>query len=158
MKKNLLLIILFFSCITIFCKDKPNEYKYEIELTEVSKHDVLVVKVWTFNKKPNVSEDIAIRNAIHGVIFKGLEDSGKIKGRRPLVENYDDYKSYFDDFFKEKKYLEFGKIALNNYVEQGDVIKISREYKIGKTVVIAISNLRKHLENDNIIKGLSDGF
>ena len=117
------------------------------------------MKVWCYNKKPQISEDIAKMNAVKGVLFKGVSDSGRMKGRKALVEDgYENHKDYFDDFFKEGKYAKYSHVALNNYVEQNSLIKVGKLYKIGKIVVISYNELRKQLETDKVIKGLDYGF
>ena len=50
------------------------------------------------------------------------------------------------------------RIGLDGYAEQGDLIKVKKQYKIGRLVVINLSELRKRLENDNIINSLTNGF
>ena len=144
---------------TCFAKDKADDNRYEIEMAEVGEPGTLVVKVWCYNKKPQISEDIAKMNAIKGVLFKGVSDSGRMKGRKALVEDgYENHKDYFDDFFNEGKYANYSRVALNNYVEQNSLIKAGKLYKIGKIVVISYNELRKQLETDKVIKGLNYGF
>ena len=144
---------------TSFAKEKADDNRYEIEMAEVGEPGTLVVKVWCYNKKPQISEDIAKMNAIKGVLFKGVSDSGRMKGRKALVEDgYENHQDYFDDFFKESKYAKYSRVALNNYVEQNSLIKVGKLYKIGKIVVISYNDLRKQLETDKIIKGLDYGF
>ena len=140
-------------------KEKPDDNRYDIEMAEIGEPGTLVVKVWCYNKKPYISEDIAKKNAIKGVLFKGISDSGRMKGRKALVEDgYESHQDYFDDFFNEGKYARFSRIALNNYVEENSLIKVGKLYKIGKIVVISYNDLRKQLETDKIIKGLDYGF
>lgn len=140
-------------------KDKVDDNRYEIEMAEVGEPGTLVVKVWCYNKKPQISEDVAKMNAIKGVLFKGVSDSGRMKGRKALVEDgYENHKDYFDAFFKEGKYANYSRVALNNYVEQNSLVKVGKLYKIGKIVVISYNDLRKQLETDKIIKGLNYGF
>lgn len=140
-------------------KDKVDDNRYEIEMAEVGEPGTLVVKVWCYNKKPQISEDVAKMNAIKGVLFKGVSDSGRMKGRKALVEDgYENHKDYFDDFFNEGKYANYTRVALNNYVEQNSLIKVGKLYKIGKIVVISYNDLRKQLETDKVIKGLNYGF
>ena len=82
-----------------------------------------------------------------------------MKGRKALVEDgYENHKDYFDAFFKEGKYANYSRVALNNSVEQNSLIKVGKLYKIGKIVVISYNDLRKQLETDRIIKGLNYGF
>ena len=160
MKKLLLLLFIFVGTNTVgSAKEKADDNRYEIEMAEVGEPGTLVVKVWCYNKKPQISEDVAKMNAIKGVLFKGVSDSGRMKGRKALVEDgYENHKDYFDDFFNEGKYANFSRVALNNYVEQNSLIKVGKLYKIGKIVVISYNELRKQLETDKVIKGLNYGF
>ena len=142
-----------------FAKDKVDYSQYEIEMAEVGEPGTLVVKVWCYNKKPQISDEIAKMNAVKGVLFKGVSDSGRMKGRKALVEDgYENHKDYFDDFFGEGKYAKYSRVAMNSYVEQNSLIKVGKLYKIGKIVVISYNDLRKQLESDKIIKGLNYGF
>ena len=160
MKKCFMILVLICLIAPLgLAKDKIDDNRYEIEMAEVGEPGTLVVKVWCYNKKPQISEDVAKMNAIKGVLFKGVSDSGRMKGRKALVEDgYDNHKDYFDDFFKEGKYANYSRVALNNYVEQNSLIKVGKLYKIGKIVVISYNDLRKRLEEDKIIKGLNYGF
>ena len=157
-----IIIITLLICLFIpqnFAKDSSNAELYEIEMAEIGEPGTLVVKVWCYSKKPQISEDIAKMNAIKGVLFKGVGDSGRMKGRKALiVDGYENHKDYFDDFFKEGKYSNYSRIALNNYVEQNSLIKVGKVYKIGKIVVISYNDLSKQLETDKVIKGLNYGF
>lgn len=160
MRKLLLFLVLI--CILApmsLAKEKADDDKYEIEMAEVGEPGTLVVKVWCYNKKPQIGEDIAKMNAVKGVLFRGVSDSGRMKGRKALVEDgYENHQDYFDDFFKEGKYAKYSRVALNNYVEQNSLIKVGKLYKIGKIVVISYNDLRKQLETDKVIKGLDYGF
>ena len=160
MRKLLLFLVLIcFLAPMSLAKEKADDDKYEIEMAEVGEPGTLVVKVWCYNKKPQISEDIAKMNAVKGVLFKGVSDSGRMKGRKALVEDgYENHQDYFDDFFKEGKYAKYSRVALNNYVEQNSLIKVGKLYKIGKIVVISYNDLRKQLETDKVIKGLDYGF
>ncbi len=160
MKKWFLILVLIAMIVPAnFAKDKADDNRYEIEMAEVGEPGTLVVKVWCYNKKPQISEDVAKMNAIKGVLFKGVSDSGRMKGRKALVEDgYENHKDYFDDFFNEGKYANYSRVALNNYVEQNSLIKVGKLYKIGKIVVISYNDLRKQLETDKVIKGLNYGF
>ncbi len=160
MKKLLLLLFILIGANSIsLAKQKVDNNRYEIEMAEVGEPGTLVVKVWCYNKKPQISEEVAKMNAIKGVLFKGVSDSGRMKGRKALVDDgYENHKDYFDIFFNEGKYLNYSRVALNNYVEQNSLIKVGKLYKIGKIVVISYNDLRKQLEIDKIIKGLDYGF
>lgn len=159
MKKYFLFILLcLLTSISMFAKDDPKD-QYEIELAEVGAPGTLVVRVWCYSKKTNVQDDIYRENAIRGILFKGINDSGRMKGRRPLVlDGYDSHKDYFDSFFKDKKYENYARVALDGYVEQNSIIKVKKLYKVAKIVVVSYNEIRKQLEKDNVIRGLSSGF
>lgn len=160
MKKIVLFLIIFCWATSIsIAKDKADDSQYEIEMAEVGEPGTLVVKVWCYNKKPQISDDVVRMNAIKGVLFKGVSDSGRMKGRKALVvDGYENHKDYFDDFFGEGKYARYARVAMNSYVEQNSLIKVGKLYKIGKIVVISFNDLRSQLETDKIIKGLNYGF
>ena len=159
MKRVLFLLILGIFISDIYAKDKDDDSRYDIEMAEIGEPGTLVVKVWCYSKKAQVSEDVAKMNAVKGVLFKGVSDSGRMKGRKALVEDgYENHHDYFDDFFKNGKYAKYARVALNNYVEQNSLIKVGKLYKIGKIVVISYNDLRQQLEKDKIIKGLNYGF
>lgn len=154
--------IFYFVCMLLpnaLSKDNSGDLQYEIEMAEIGEPGTLVVMVWCYSKNKQISEDIAKKNAIKGVLFKGISDSGRMKGRKALVEDgYENHKEYFDNFFDEGKYARYSRVALNNYVEQNNFIKVGKLYKIGKIVVISYNELRKQLETDKVIKGLNYGF
>jgi hypothetical protein len=160
MKKIVLFTLLLgFIISTSYAKDKVDDGRYEIEMAEVGEPGTLVVKVWCYSKIPRVSEDVAKMNAAKSVLFKGVSDSGRMKGRKALVtDGYENHKDYFDTFFSEGRYARYSRVALNDYVEQNSLIKVGKQYKIGKIVVISYSDLRKQLETDKVIKGLDYGF
>ena len=88
MKKFIALILVLFLSLAIgIAKDKADDSRYEIEMAEIGEPGTLVVKIWCYNKKPQISDDIAKMNAIKGVLFKGISDSGRMKGRKALVED-----------------------------------------------------------------------
>ena len=152
-------IVALLSISSISAKDKVDDNRYDIEMAEVGEPGTLVVKVWCYSKKPRVTEEIAKMNAIKGVLFKGVQDCGRMKGRKALVQDgYENHKDYFDDFFNEGLYNNYSRVALNDYVEQNSLIKVGKRYKIGKIVVISYNDLRKKLETDKVIKGLDSGF
>ena len=143
---------------TISAKDNKND-QYEIEIAAIGQPGELVVKVWCYSKKANINETVFKECAIKGVIFKGVDDFGRIKGRVALVtDDYDNHKEYFDDFFKNGEYQKFARIAMNGYAGQNLLVKVGKKYKIGRIIVISYNELRSKLESDKIIKGLNSGF
>ena len=139
-------------------KDKDTNM-FEIEMAEVGQPGTLVVRTWIYNKKPTVSDNLFIESAIKGVLFNGVNNSGRTKGRKALVtDGYDNHQDYFDHFFGSNEYQKYAKIAMNGCVEQNNLVKVGKLYKVAKIVVISYSDLRNRLENDKIINGLNSVF
>lgn len=153
--------LMFLLLISHLFSSAGNKITCELEMAEVGKAGNLVVKVWSYSKSPRISDSEVIRNAIYGVCFNGVSANKdrRINGVKALVvDGYEAHKDYFDEFLKSPDISRFATLGLDGYVEQGDVIKIKKTYKIGHVVVINLSELRKKLEADNIIKGLDYGF
>lgn len=143
-------------------KDDDDLYRYELESYEgnvAATTGSCIVKVWSYGKKENVTRNVCMRNAVHGILFKGYGAAGDRsadKGRTALVpEGEAAHADYFDTFFDSGDYLQYVQLTNNGQLTAGDVIKISkREYKIGMVVVIDYDALRTRLEKDGIIKSL----
>jgi len=63
------MVLSIMATFVLSAKEKPDDNRYDIEMAEIGEPGTLVVKVWCYNKKPQVSEDIAKKNAIKGVLF-----------------------------------------------------------------------------------------
>ena len=118
-----------------------------------------LVRVWVYANKQNLKPEQIRKYAIHGVIFKGITGSSKCNGQKPLAKSLsveEENKKYFDEFFEKKNaYLNFATIIEGTF-ERVKVTK--RQYKIGAVVSVSKDQLRKQLETDGIIRGLSTGF
>lgn len=145
---------------------KANEdtaaWRYELEAQEVGTQGTCLVKVWSYSKKPNVASSQARKNAVHGVIFKGIPAKDRIPGRKPLVANSAaeaQHAAFFNSFFAEGgDFMRYVTLTNNGAIEAGDVMKIGKEYKVGVNVTVNYSALRKALEEAGIVKKLDAGF
>lgn len=152
------LILLSFVTFSVSAKGNDGG-QYEIEIAEIGKPGELVVKVWYYSKKYNVNDCVFKECAINGALFKGINDLGRMKGRKPLVaDGYDNHQQYFDKFFGNQEYQKYARMAMDGCVEQNSFIKVGKLYKVGKVIVISYNELRARLESDNIIKGLNSRF
>lgn len=145
---------------------KANEdtaaWRYELEALEVGTQGTCLVKVWSYSKKPTVASSQARKNAVHGVIFKGIPAKDRIPGRKPLVASAaaeSQHAGFFNSFFAEGgDFMRFVTLTNNGAIEAGDVMKIGKEYKVGVNVTVNYSELRKALEEAGVVKKLSAGF
>ena len=167
--KTLIAVFLLASVVSnaqIFSKKKSKKdthnFRYEIECVGEGKQGSYSIKVFSYSKKPKVAIEAAKRNAVHGVIFKGISGGRCVTkpalARNPNLEQ--EKAEFFKAFFANGgKYSKFVIASTDGAIEAGDVTKVSkREFKIGVNVTVNVSLLRKDLEAAGIIKGLASGF
>lgn len=163
MKKIIFILIATLTANVCFASSKSKaekdtkEWRYEIECSGVGATGTYLVKVWSYSKKEATATNQAVKNAVHGVIFKGFAGGNGCSTQRPLIKDpaiETDKAEFFEKFFGEGgDFQKFGS-ATNNI----EVIKVGKEYKVGVIVSIYKDNLRKNLEDAGIIRGLSNGF
>jgi hypothetical protein len=138
------------------------EWRYEVEAVQTGAEGTYLVKVWSYSKKPNIAIEQAKKNAVHGVIFKGVAANERIPGQRALTNNANlemEKQDFFQDFFADGgKYMKFVNITGDGSVRPEDRMKIGKEYKIGVVVSVNVQLLRSDLESAGILRGLNSGF
>ncbi|HAT70645.1 MAG TPA: hypothetical protein DCS22_09065 [Flavobacteriaceae bacterium] len=144
--------------------EDTKNWRYEIDCVGTGKDGTSLIKVWSYSKKPQVAMEQAKKNAVHGVIFKGVPQGERGCVSQPALarnSNVEQEKqAYFNDFFAEGgKYMKFVNLTTDGAIGPGDRVKISRkEYKMGVIVSVNKALLRKELEDAGIVRGLSSGF
>lgn len=138
-------------------------WNYEIDQVATGKQGSVIVKIWSNSNKPEVAAEQAKKNAIHGTIFKGIPEKDRIPGKRPMIKEangYDTHKAFFDQFFSEGgAYMRFVTLTTNGLLEPGDVLRVSKkEFKVGVQITVSFDELRKYLEQNDVIKRLDHGF
>ena len=123
-----------------------------------------LIKVWSYSKRPDVAIEQAKKNAVHGIIFKGFVGVKQgVSTQKPLVKGLNaekEHEQFFKAFFADGgAYMKFVSTATDGAVGASDRLKVSKkEYKIGVVVSVRKDELRKALEQEGIIKGLSSMF
>lgn len=147
---------------------KANEetaaWRYEIQNEAVGADKTVVVRVWSYSKKVDVARKQALKNAVHGLIFKGAaannDRSKRAKALRPLVNDpsvEQTHADFFERFFADGgDYARYVSVA--NSSGAGNVVKMGKEYKVSVFVSVQYSELRKRLESEGIIEGLGSMF
>ena len=143
-------------------KKDTHNFRYEMECIGEGKQGTYAIKVFSYSKKPHIVIEAAKRNAVHGIIFKGIA-GGECINKPALARNQNleqEKADFFKDFFANGgKYSKFVVASTDGAIEGGDITKISKkEFKIGINVSVNVSLLRKDLEAAGIIKGLASGF
>lgn len=169
MKRILLLLLLSVAVsVSIYAGKKKDfvEYNYELSLdmeNPSATSGYRIFKVWSYCKKREMlTQEICMRNAVHGIIFKGLaaSDSGTQGSLPALVpEGYSAHKEYFDNFFESGAFKQFIQLTSKGAQQAGDVIRTKdKKWKVGMVVQVNVNALRNRLQQDGIIKGVKDIF
>ncbi len=140
-----------------------SSYNYEIVPIEVGTEGTKYVKVWAYGKKVEDAINTAKMSAVAAAIFRGIPAGGdQVAATPPLCRDMDaaeKHEAYFEEFFTiGGPYLQFVTQTSHGVPSGQDQVKIKKGYKVGISVQIMYDNLRRKLEQDGIIRGLSSGF
>ena len=174
--KNLLIFIstlLLFS-ISLEAQSKRKKKKADIEtakwnyVVECQGEAVAgeyTLKVFSIVMDERLAGVQAQKNAVHAVIFQGVNAQGqKCKQKPPLARSID-LETERQDFFKEF-FASVKRNDPNNFAKYVTIIEDAtdrqklgkKKFRIGTLVKVNIELLRKKLEKEKIIKALSSGF
>ena len=168
MRRAIILLLAVLPLFAVANKQKKadaqtEQFRYELEPVSVGQPGTVVVKVWSFSKKPTIAQEQCKKNAVHGVIFKGVPAKDRIPGKRPLVEDSakeSEFADFFAQFFANGgDYMRF--VTLTNSGAVSDVAKVAKgqyKYKVGLVVTVSYDELRKYLESKGVIRKLGSGF
>lgn len=143
--------------------EETEKWRYELETETVGIQGTSVIKVWSYSKDPVVAAEQSKKNAIHGVIFKGVQGKDRIPAMSPLVKESakeSEHAAFFEEFFKDGgDYMRFVTFTNSGDLGGGDVLKTDKkEYKVGVIVTVNYDELRRHLTDKGIIRKASDIF
>jgi len=169
--KTILLLCLFLFVTQSYSQRKQRladkdtkAWHYDIECVGTGKQGFKLIKVWSYSKKPKYAVTQSWKNAVHGIIFKGFSGTGRTcTGFRPLMNKSmteKQYKKFFKDFFIDGgDYSQYVTDAADGLIDPSDILKVGKKmYKIGVVVNVNVTELRKRLEEEQIVNGLSNGF
>ena len=134
--------------------------EYDIESIKVEQDGSLTVRVWGNGRNRSDARELAKKNAVYDVIFKGVT-KGVAKGiyTRPLlpvVNAREKFQEYFDIFFMDGgEYLKY--VSMEDRRVGSDVkYKGKIQVKFCTTVRVLIPELRSRLKADNVLKSNYD--
>ena len=135
-------------------KDETPDYDYElssVKETASATSGFKIFKVWSYaTKRQLLTQDICMRNAIHGILFK-------VPAMIP--DGYESHKEYFDTFFESGEFKQFIQLTSRGAQQAGDVMQINKKrWKVGMLVQVNINALRKRLEKDHIVESAANIF
>ncbi len=135
---------------------------FEVSTMKVGTDGTKFIKVWGYGKKVDDAIVQAKKNAVYACIFRGLPAASQANATPPLCKDPNAYQAnqdYFDRFFETAgAYLGFVNMTTDGMPSGQNRLKVKKGYKVAIYVQVMHDNLRKKLEADGIIKGLSSGF
>ena len=160
-----ILFALVMLCGTASAQYPYQMYDYELTLVKeniASTAGFKVFKVWSFSRgRGDITNEINMANAIHGLLFKGLAASDEgYQGNVPALvpDGYESHREYFDLFFHSGEFKQFIQLTSRGAQQAGDVVRVGRKYKVGLLVQVNLNALRKRLEKDGIIGSAKNIF
>lgn len=145
--------------------------RFEIKCVGVGSEGVYLIKIFSYSKDQFLAIEEAKKNAIRGVIFRGIPPGERGCIAQPSMvrdTNVEEQnRDYFNSFFATGgKYASFIDLTTEGAVSAEDRFVLKgksfglrgKVYKIGIVVSVNKKLLRKELEDAGIIKKLSSGF
>lgn len=128
---------------------------YVIEGAGTGVEGSYLVKVTLVTKDLSANDDVFLRHAIHGVLFRGFESQQHRQQQRAMVDsnNLEEFAAFYEDFLKDdmRPYAEV--------VEGSRQVRMSgKKYRISSMVQVYKDKLRHYLEEKGVINKLTNGF
>ncbi len=136
-----------------------NNISYQTECASQDVMGFVTLKIWNPVDGSGYKLEQAQKDAIHAILFSGISGSSTCSAQSPILKNQEEkenFKNIEKEFFSKKgSWILFTKgstIASTLPVSFGE--KNWKIYQIG----VAKKELRKYLEDQKIIKSLTNGF
>jgi hypothetical protein len=153
-------ILLFFSLtILILQSFAQRQFAYQVECISVENSGSVSVKIWNTKKGKKYSQLQARKDAVHAILFSGVPGNNGCITQKPILstpESIEAFKKIENDFFsKNGEWSKFTREASISTTLPQQI-----EDKKWKVYQVSISKdlLRKYLEEQKIIKSLTNGF
>ena len=125
---------------------------YSAECLGVGSEGTQLLKVFFYFKKEKEAGVFAKKNAVDAVLFRGIAAGELGCLRTPLIDaaGLEKHADYFEKFFEDGgTYLTFIAASSDQLTNR---VKVGKQYRAAMSISVNLVQLRKKLENDNIIK------
>lgn len=137
---------------------KAKPLTYEIQCAGSGTQGYYLVEVSTYVDKANqISEDVVMKCAVHGVLFRGFTGGQGCTSQRPLTGSAmqeQQHEEFYKSFFDNRSYVNYASFVSGSM----KTTRVGKQYKVAGTVSVAKDQLRRDLEKAGMIRGLSSGF
>jgi len=139
--------------------EDTQEWRYTIQNEAVGDGNTTLVCVHSYSKDIEVAREQCLKNAIHGLIFRGAPGKNEtVKGLAPLVNDSAverEHSAFFQNLFRDGgDYRRYATVASSDGV--GSVVKKGKEYDVRVYVTVQYADLRRLLENEGILTSMTE--
>lgn len=133
--------------------------EYQVKSGGKSKTGGYITDVEVFVKKDpkNSARELAMKSALRGVMFRGLQSEDGLTDHKPLIQDatVEQTKSaFFNAFFNEDTYKRYATVIDSSLSTIKN--KKTKMYEVSATVIVDKESLLHYLEESNIISGFSE--
>lgn len=160
-------IFIIILCIVSTTAMDAQKYKYkssrnnEVVMLGVGANGTKVFKIYSTARRVEDAIALAKKEAVEICLFVGLPAGANVQKTPPICKASAEQENaeFFEDFFTPGgKYLRYINMTSDGVPSGQDRLKIKRGYMVGLKVQILYDNLKRDLEEQGIVKGLSHGF
>ena len=159
MRKNILQALIIVMSSLLLLSFANNNRNYQNECVTIDTDGYLIIKIWDTKKGAKYKPAQARKDAIHAILFSGISGGNGCSTQPPILnktEEQENFKTIEKSFFAKKgKWSMFTRSAATESTLPANLgIKNWKVYQVS----ISKNELRKYLEEQKIIKSLTNGF
>lgn len=136
-----------------------NNRNYQTECVTIETDGYITIKIWDTKKGAKYKPEQARKDAIHAILFSGISGGNGCTTQPPILnktEEQENFKPIEKSFFAKKgKWSMFSRSSATESTLPA--ILGNKNWKVYQ-VSISKNELRKYLEEQKIIKSLTNGF
>ena len=156
-RKNSFLILALSSLMLL--SFASNNRNYQTECVSIETDGYVTIKIWDTKKSAKYNSEQARKDAVHAILFSGISGGNSCATQPPILnktEEQENFKTIEKCFFTKKgKWSMFTRSSATESTLPANLgIKNWKVYQVS----ISKNELRKYLEEQKIIKSLTNGF
>ena len=159
MKNNILKALMIVMSSLMLLSFSGKNRNYQTECITIETDGYLTIKIWDIKKGEKYNSEQARKDAVHAILFSGISAGISCSTQPPILnktEEQENFKKIEKSFFAKK-----GRWSMYTRSSAKEItlpINIGVENWKVYQVSISKNELRKFLEEQNIIKSLNNGF
>lgn len=154
--KNLSTLVILLITLMSFSKSST---AYQTECISIKTVGYVSIKIWDTKAGKHYKPEQSRKDALHAILYSGISASKECTTQEPLLkktEDIENFKKIEKEFFgRDGKWVSYTRSSsIQTTLPEGIGEKNWKVYK----VAISKDELKKYLEEKNIIKSLNTGF